>query len=79
MIGNEVVFRIYKTPTQYAVKMLDGRGLAEGYLTVPERRYFESEEKAEQWVENRGEHIEEPTRIVPLGTRIVDVEQEVKA
>lgn len=75
MIGQEVVFRVYKTPTQYAVKMLDGRGLAEGYLTVPVRRYFESEEKAEQWAENRAERIEEPTRIVPLGTRVADVER----
>lgn len=75
MIGNEVVFRVYKTPTQYAVKMLDGRALAEGYLTVPERRYFESEEKAEQWAENRAERIDEPTRIVSLGTRVADVER----
>lgn len=71
-IKNEVVFRVYKTPTQYAVKKMDGRGLAEGVLTIPERRYFESENKATKWAKTKVNNIGEDARVVKLGEKVHD-------
>jgi len=69
-VRDEYVFNVYKTRTQYGVKRYDGRGYVDGAFTMPDRRYFDTEEQANKWAENKAEEIGGKTRIVYLGEHV---------
>jgi hypothetical protein len=75
-VGNEIVYRVAKTPKGYKVKRLDGTGLADGVMTKKRSRYFyaddysDPEQAAHDYAKRKAEETDRPSRVVPLGERI---------
>ena len=73
-IGQEHVLRVSKTPKGYKVTHKDGTGLADGYCTIPQRRYFYAsnygypEEAANDYADRKVEELDN-ARVVQLGER----------
>ena len=73
-IGQEIIWRVSKTQSGYKVTKKDGTGLADGYCTIPIRRYFypsdfeDAEEAAHDYAKRQAEDVEK-ARVVGLGER----------
>jgi hypothetical protein len=73
-IGQEVIYRVSKTQKGYKVAKKDGRGLADGILTIPLTRYFypsdygDAEQVAHDYAEREASEID-CARVVRLGEK----------
>lgn len=70
-IGDELVYRVAKTPKGYTVHEYDGRGLAAGYCTKRSRYFYgdDAEEKAHNYARNKAGERDD-ARVVALGERV---------